>query len=73
MRNLYAITTIALALSTLCAAPVQAQQGETVKIGMMLPLSGPFAAQGQNYLKSWQFIAQTVSYTHLTLPTIYSV
>ena len=61
MRNLYAITTIALALSTLCAAPVQAQQGETVKIGMMLPLSGPFAAQGQNYLKSWQFIAQKYS------------
>lgn len=61
MRNVYAITALALALSTLCWTPAQAQQGETVKIAVMLPLSGAFAATGQNYLKSWQFIAQKYS------------
>lgn len=61
MRNVYAITALALALSTLCWTPAQAQQGETVKIALILPLSGAFAATGQNYLKSWQFIAQKYS------------
>jgi len=38
-----------------------AQQGETVKIAMIVPLSGPFAATGQNYLRTWQFISQQYS------------
>ena len=35
-----------------------AQQGQTVKIAFIDPLSGPFANVGQNQLKSWQFIAE---------------
>ncbi len=38
-----------------------AQQGETVKIAFMDPLSGPFANVGQNQLKSWQFAAERLS------------
>ena len=34
------------------------QAGETVKIGFIDPLSGPFANIGQNQLKSWQFTAE---------------
>jgi branched-chain amino acid transport system substrate-binding protein len=35
-----------------------AQAGQTVKIGFIDPLSGPFANVGQNQLKSWQFSAE---------------
>jgi branched-chain amino acid transport system substrate-binding protein len=35
-----------------------AQAGQTVKIGFIDPLSGPFANVGQNQLKSWQFVAE---------------
>ena len=35
-----------------------AQKGETVKIACIDPLSGLFAAVGQNQLKSFQFIAE---------------
>ena len=35
-----------------------AQAAETVKIGFIDPLSGPFANVGQNQLKSWQFSAE---------------
>jgi branched-chain amino acid transport system substrate-binding protein len=38
-----------------------AQQGQTVKIGFIDPLSGPFANVGQNQLKSWQFAADHFS------------
>ncbi len=34
-----------------------AQAGQTVKIGFIDPLSGPFANVGQNQLKGWQFMA----------------
>ncbi len=37
---------------------VFAQAGQTVKIGFIDPLSGPFANVGQNQLRSWQFIAE---------------
>lgn len=33
------------------------QNGQTVKIAFIDPLSGPFANVGQNQLKSWQFVA----------------
>jgi branched-chain amino acid transport system substrate-binding protein len=52
-RTLLAAT--ALALASFGAA---AQSGETVKIGFIDPLSGPFANIGQNQLKSWQFSAE---------------
>ena len=35
-----------------------AQDGQTVKIAFIDPLSGPFANVGQNQLKSWQFTAE---------------
>jgi branched-chain amino acid transport system substrate-binding protein len=37
-----------------------AQQGETVKLAFIDPLSGPFANVGQNILKSWQFTADQI-------------
>jgi branched-chain amino acid transport system substrate-binding protein len=42
----------------LAASMVSAQSGQTVKIGFIDPLSGPFANVGQNQLKSWQFSAE---------------
>jgi branched-chain amino acid transport system substrate-binding protein len=37
------------------------QQGETVKLAFIDPLSGPFANVGQNILKSWQFVAEQLN------------
>jgi branched-chain amino acid transport system substrate-binding protein len=42
----------------LSSSLVFAQAGQTVKIGFIDPLSGPFANVGQNQLKSWQFSAE---------------
>ncbi|HOI67291.1 MAG TPA: branched-chain amino acid ABC transporter substrate-binding protein, partial [Thiomonas arsenitoxydans] len=39
------------------AAPVHARQIPTVKLAFIDPLTGPFAAVGQNQLQSWQFVA----------------
>ncbi len=47
----------AAAVLALTAASAHAQQGQTVKVAFIDPLSGPFANVGQNQLKSWQFIA----------------
>ncbi|MBL8361923.1 MAG: branched-chain amino acid ABC transporter substrate-binding protein [Rubrivivax sp.] len=47
----------AAAVLALTAASSHAQQGQTVKVAFIDPLSGPFANVGQNQLKSWQFIA----------------
>jgi branched-chain amino acid transport system substrate-binding protein len=47
------LSPLALAASVVCA-----QSGQTVKIGFIDPLSGPFANVGQNQLKSWQFTAE---------------
>ena len=43
------------------AGVAYAQQGQTVRIAFMDPLSGPFANVGQNQLKSWQYIAERFS------------
>jgi len=43
------------------AGSVFAQAGQTVKIGFIDPLSGPFANVGQNQLKGWQFMAEQLS------------
>ena len=45
----------------LASGLVFAQAGQTVKIGFIDPLSGPFANVGQNQLKSWQFIAEEMN------------
>jgi branched-chain amino acid transport system substrate-binding protein len=47
-----------LAAALLASGAAWAQAGETVKIGFIDPLSGPFANVGQNQLKSWQFSAE---------------
>jgi branched-chain amino acid transport system substrate-binding protein len=45
----------------LVSGVVFAQSGQTVKIGFIDPLSGPFANVGQNQLKSFQFMAEEIS------------
>jgi branched-chain amino acid transport system substrate-binding protein len=50
-------TLLGLALA-LASGGAFAQAGQTVKIGFIDPLSGPFANVGQNQLKSWQFSAE---------------
>jgi branched-chain amino acid transport system substrate-binding protein len=57
-RTLVAAAALAAALP---AGLAFAQQGETVKIAFIDPLSGPFANVGQNQLKSWQFVADHFS------------
>jgi branched-chain amino acid transport system substrate-binding protein len=54
---------LAFSVAAALALPMfaQAQQGETVKIAFIDPLSGPFANVGQNQLKSWQFVAEHFS------------
>ncbi len=52
----FRLTLIAAAL--LAAGSAFAQAGETVKIGFVDALSGPFANIGQNQLKSFQFSAE---------------
>ena len=47
-----------LALAALLASPAFAQQGQTVKIAWIDPLSGLMAPVGQNMLKSYQFTAE---------------
>jgi branched-chain amino acid transport system substrate-binding protein len=48
----------AASLAALGCSLAAAQSGQTVKIGFIDPLSGPFANIGQNQLKSWQFTAE---------------
>ncbi|MCB2018230.1 MAG: branched-chain amino acid ABC transporter substrate-binding protein [Hydrogenophaga sp.] len=52
---------VAVAALTLTLSAAFAQQGETVKIAFIDPLSGPFAAVGQNLLRSWQYTAELKS------------
>ena len=51
----------AAAAAVVCVGGALAQQGQTVKIAFIDPLSGPFANVGQNQLKSWQFAAERLS------------
>lgn len=57
----FALKSVAVAAITLSMASAFAQQGETVKIAFIDPLSGPFAAVGQNLLRSWQYTAELKS------------
>lgn len=43
------------------ALPVRARQLPVVKLAFIDPLTGPFAAVGQNQLQSWQFVADRVN------------
>ena len=61
-------------LSLVCAPVIRA--AEDVKIGVLYPLTGPVAQVGKDAVsavKTALDIINTVSYTHLTLPTICSV
>ena len=55
-HRLFGVTVAASA--ALVSGVAFAQAGQTVKIGFIDPLSGPFANVGQNQLKSWQFMAE---------------
>ncbi len=57
----FTVHAVAACAFAVCASAALAQKGETVKIAFMDPLSGPFAAVGQNQLKSWQYVAQRFS------------
>lgn len=55
LKTTFATLTLAV------AASAAAQQGETVKIAWLDPLSGLMAALGSNQMKSWQFLADEFS------------
>ena len=52
------IKTLAASIVLASATGAWAQQGETVKIAWLDPLSGMMAALGANQLKSFQFLAE---------------
>ena len=54
----FAIKTVAASVLLMGASAVFAQQGQTVKIAWLDPLSGLMAAVGTNQLKSFQFLAE---------------
>ncbi|RMX08336.1 branched-chain amino acid ABC transporter substrate-binding protein [Corticibacter populi] len=56
MRPMLRITTLASLLAL--SGAVLAQQGETVRIAWIDPLSGLMAALGSNQLKSYQYVAE---------------
>ena len=57
----YAVRFVVLGVALACSGAVWAQKGETVKIAMIEGLSGPFGNVGQNQLKSWQFVAESMN------------
>ena len=56
-----AIKSVATCALLSCVSVAFAQKGETVKIGMIEGLSGPFGNVGQNQLKNWQFITNRLN------------
>lgn len=54
----FALKSVAASLLVASAGAAMAQQGETVKIAWIDPLSGLMAALGSNQLKSFQFLAE---------------
>jgi branched-chain amino acid transport system substrate-binding protein len=54
----FTLKVVAATAALACAGVALAQNGETVKIAFIDPLSGSFANVGQNQLKSWQFVAE---------------
>ncbi len=49
---------LALALAMAAGLGTPLASAEVVKVAFIEPLSGPFAAVGQNLLRSWQFMAE---------------
>ena len=58
-HRLFGVSVVASA--ALVSGAAFAQAGATVKVAFIDPLSGAFAAVGQNGLKSWQFSAEEAS------------
>jgi branched-chain amino acid transport system substrate-binding protein len=52
---------VALLAALVWPLTLHAQQGETVRIAFIDPLSGPAADIGRNSLRSWQFVAERLS------------
>jgi branched-chain amino acid transport system substrate-binding protein len=59
-----------LLVGTAWAQPKAAGSGQVVKIAFMDPLSGPFAAVGQNQLKHFQYVAEIVNSKQLAGPGV---
>ncbi|MGY8903912.1 MAG: branched-chain amino acid ABC transporter substrate-binding protein [Burkholderiales bacterium] len=57
----FTLKTVALGALLVCSSAAFAQKGETIRIGMIEGLSGPFGNVGQNQLKSWQFVIDRVN------------
>jgi len=57
----FTLKLVAAAVMMAGATGAFAQKGETVKIAMIEGLSGPMGNVGQNQLKSWQHVAQSLS------------
>lgn len=57
----FVLKTVAASVVLSCAGAAMAQQGETVKIAWLDPLSGLMAALGTNQMKSWQYLAEEFS------------
>ena len=57
----FVLKTVAASVLLSCAGASMAQQGETVKIAWLDPLSGLMAALGTNQMKSWQYLAEEFS------------
>ena len=57
----YVWKTLAASILFSSAGAALAQQGETVKIAWLDPLSGLMAALGTNQMKSWQYLAEEFS------------
>jgi len=61
------------ALSTAMLLAFSPAQAETVRIAYIDPLSGPFAATGENVLKSWQMVADIANREHWAGDNVFEV
>jgi ABC-type branched-chain amino acid transport systems, periplasmic component len=59
----YVLKTVAASILFSSAGAALAQQGETVKIAWLDPLSGLMARLGTNQMKSWQYLAESSART----------
>jgi branched-chain amino acid transport system substrate-binding protein len=70
-RNLLQCAAAALAMTAITAVPTRAQSGaQTVRIAFVDPLSGPFAAVGQNLQRQFQIAAEIVNKKELAGPGV---
>jgi branched-chain amino acid transport system substrate-binding protein len=70
IRAVFAVTGCLMLGGVAYAQPKAAAGGQVVKIAFMDPLSGPFAAVGQNQLKHFQYVAEIVNSRQLAGPGV---